>query len=104
MKQILLQWMYHADIFNVTDDIADNLSFYQLEFDKWIGNKNNNHGYWVRVNPDDEGFVDALCFDTEAFISYLNKFVIRDNDQKVDYALKEIQPTNDQRKLPTIFF
>jgi hypothetical protein len=102
MKNILLQWTYYADIISVPNNIAENLAYYQQAFDKWLCNKENKHNYWVVITSDD-GPMDALSFSSDAFILWLNN-MINDSDQKVTYVAKEIQPTNDQKKLPTIFF
>ncbi|MBU5333900.1 hypothetical protein [Anaerocolumna aminovalerica] len=107
MKHILLQWTYYADIISVPDKIADNLVYYQMEFDKWISNKNNNHNYWLISYPNEGEVIEGLCFDSNAFINWLNEFVIKNNNQKATFVVKEIQqiqPTNDQKKLPTIYF
>lgn len=104
MKHILIQWTYFADIVSVPDNIADNLRDYQISFDKWIGDKNNRHKYWVRVNPDDQENIEGLCFGSDAFVCWLNDFIIKENEQKAYFIKKQIKPNKVQKKLPTIYF
>jgi hypothetical protein len=59
MKKILLYWYGGCDIdlVHVPDFVADNLYKYQRRFDKWLSNRNNNHGYWIKDSEGDWGIM-----------------------------------------------
>lgn len=65
MAKILLYWGWDADLIECSQVIADNLSKYQYDFDDWISNEQNEHGYWTR---DGEGG-KALNFTGDAFLN-----------------------------------
>lgn len=82
MKYILLQWTYYADIIIVPDYIEEKLSYYQVMFDTWISDKSSNHNYWNKIKLEGEEALDCLCFDTDAFITWLNEFIILDEKKQ----------------------
>ena len=59
MKKILLYWYGGCDIdlVHFPDFVADNLYKYQRRFDKWLSNRNNNHGYWIKDSEGDWGIM-----------------------------------------------
>ncbi len=100
MAKILLNWTCDADLIECPDYVANNLKKYQIEFDKWISNPENKHGYWSR---DSEGGI-ALCFNGDAFLNWLNENVIINNEEKAFFLKREYQPCKSEKKLPKINF
>ena len=68
MKTVALNFTFHTDLIEVSDDIFQNIYEIRKKFDKWLYDKSNNHDYWICV----DGKKRAVSFDTEAFIHYLN--------------------------------
>ena len=48
------------------------------DFYKWLYDRKNDHGYWK-----DLGGVGGVCYTEEAFISWLNSFVIKTSEKAV---------------------
>ena len=45
----------------------------QRDFDTWLYNRDNNHSYWEVAHIDEDGNkLYGVCFDTEAFVYWLN--------------------------------
>lgn len=66
-------------LLSVPERISEHAQAYQAEFDKWIMNPESEHPYWTR---DGEGNA-ALCYDgAEAFAEWLNRFVLKDTEEK----------------------
>ena len=78
MKKIVLSADSYPAIYNVPDVIADNLMEYINQFSDWLGNINNNHGYWVKIPTGSYG----LNYTEEAFIKWINDFIIIDDTEK----------------------
>ena len=95
---IALEFTYNTDIISVPDEIAVKINKLQQSFDKWLYNKDNDHGNWIIRN----GRKVAVSFDTETFIEYLNKFYLNDSDEKAIIVQKSA--TEIPTKIPTLFF
>jgi len=95
---IALEFTYQTDIISVPDEIGNRINKYQQNFDKWLYNKENNHGNWIIKN----GRKVAVSFDTQTFVDYLNKFCLNDSNEKAFVVEKNatVIPT----KIPTLFF
>ncbi len=66
------------------DYIANDIKKYVKMFDKWLLDKDNNHGYWIKRNG--QNFM--VSFDVDAFVLYLNEYVVKEKKDKV-YILEE---------------
>ena len=95
---IALEFTYYTDIISVPDGIAVKMKKFQRSFDKWLYNKDNNHGNWIIEN----GRKMAVSFDTETFVEYLNNFCLNDSDEKAFVVKKNA--TEIPSKIPTLFF
>ena len=84
MKKIYVKVMYTLSDVMVPDYIANNIKKYTKMFDKWLLDKDNNHGYWVKRNGRNFG----VRFDVNAFVLYLNEYVVKEKKDKV-YILEE---------------
>lgn len=91
MAQIAVQFTYDAYILEVPDHIEENAKKIQLKFDKWVYDKDNNHGLWVKVN-NRKVAVNFVCQD---FVDYLNRFVIKEGDPKV--VISSVIHTSDYK-------
>lgn len=85
MKLVLLNTGingYH--LLSVPDCIAENIEKYKEEFDQWLHDPNNDHGYWVDVN-EEFGKFRALSYDgNEAFTKWLNDTVLNESKEKAE--------------------
>ena len=69
-------------LLSVPEHIAKDIHRYRSEFDQWLYDRNNDHGYWQEVN-DESGHFFAVCYDGyEAFPRWLNEYVLKDSDEK----------------------
>ena len=65
--------MEYADIVYIPDVEID-VEILQEKFLKWMFDKKSEHKYWIIVNSQ------KICcqYDTQAFIDWLNEYVMRD--------------------------
>ena len=98
MARIAVEFTYHIDIIEVPDPIAKDIRKYQHAFDKWLYNKNNDHGLWVIV----EGEKMAVAFDCRDFVDYLNKYVVKEGDPAC--VLVETDLPKSPKIKPDLFF
>ena len=98
MQKIALSFTYYTDIIEMTDEIAKHIKKYQNAFDKWLYDKNNEHGLWVYIN----GKKKAVSFDSSDFVNYLNTYIIRDNNMKVRIVQSGLEKTPSD--IPVLFF
>lgn len=98
MVNIALEFTYHTDIISVPDRIGTKIRKYQNLFDKWLYDKNNNHGHWIIEN----GKPIAVSFDTSTFVEYLNKYHIDTPDEKA--IIVEENSTNFPSSMTVIWF
>lgn len=95
---IALEFTYYTDIIFVPDEIGKKISKYQQKFDKWLYNKDNDHGHWIIKN----GRKAAVSFDTDTFIDYLNMFWLNDSAEKA--IIVEKNAATIPTEIPTLFF
>lgn len=98
--EFLIHWTYSSDLAVCPDVDQKTLHDYQMQFDVWLHNKSNNHGYWTK-NGEGE---DALCFGTEAFINWLNEYIFIHSDEKARMIKGDFKPNKEQEKLPFLYF
>ena len=98
LKKIVVKFTYDADIIQVPGEIARNIRKYQREFDKWLYDKENDHGYWVMANGQRRG----VAFDTQAFVDYLNAYPLQESDEKAVLAEQRIAQIPEG--LPILYF
>ena len=96
--KIALQFTYHADIISVPEEIGIKINKYQQKFDKWLYDKENDHGHWVFIN----GRKAAASFDTTTFVDYLNEVYLYDSDEKAIIVQENVKEIPSE--IPTLFF
>ena len=79
MKRIAITFTFQTDIIVVPEDIAKNIKKIQRSFDRWLYDKNNDHGCWEIIN----GKKRAVSFDTDVFVDYINNHYLNDRCDKV---------------------
>ena len=79
MKKIYIKIFCTMSEVMVPDYIANNIHKYTKMFDKWLLDKDNNHGYWEKRN----GRNFMVSFDVDAFVFYLNEYVVKEKKDKV---------------------
>lgn len=89
-----------SDIVMCPDYISNDLGTFQRKFDRWLSKKSNRHGYWVK----DCFGGDALCFDGEAFVKWLNQFIIKQNEEQAYFIKRRVKPNDEEVELPNIKF
>ena len=100
MAKILLYWGWDADLIECPQVVSDNLTKYQRDFDAWISNPKNEHGYW---SIDNEGEL-GLGFTGESFLDWLNEFILKASDTKAHFLKQEYIADELDMKLPRINF
>ncbi|MDD6306763.1 MAG: hypothetical protein PUA75_07420 [Clostridiales bacterium] len=100
MKEVILNWTYHYDKILCPDFVAGHLSDYQMKFDEWINQPENQTKYLVKMEDGEE----CLCFDSDTFVDWLNECVIGDGGKAV-FVQREILKKREMKfKLPSINF
>lgn len=95
--QVNLVFDFYADIIDVPNEIGESLLDYQEQFDEWIFN-NKKHPFW---KSDGRKRNDYVLVTSEAFIFWLNNFVIK-NSYKATIVKRQSKEYDSS--LPTIFF
>ncbi len=83
--QVLVHYTYDSDLIECPDDIVEKLVYYQTEYDKWA--------------------VEHDCIvDLETFIEWVNQKYLKDNVKKICIINTGIHPTEEQKKLPKLYY
>jgi hypothetical protein len=77
--KIYVELSLDADIIEVPDMVAVNIHKYRDNFLDWMYDKNNHHKYWTKFRDGKGGWSEGVCYDTEAFVDWLNENVIVSN-------------------------
>lgn len=104
MGLIFLKFTYHGELVECPDYISNHLDKYQLDFDKWLSAEDSNHNYWV-VDFNDPNSSMGLCFGSDAFVDWLNEYVIDQKTKKAVILERDIEVSGSKyNKLPHINF
>ena len=85
MKKVIVHFTYDAYTIEVPNQVGRNIRSHQESFDKWLYDKNNDHGLWQIVNGEKQ----AVAFGIEDFVAYLNNNVLRNCPRKVKIVKAE---------------
>lgn len=99
MKEIILKFEYHSDLIAVPNNIEKNIKKIRKQFDKWLYDKSNDHGYWIYIN----GQKKAVSYGTEAFVRYINEHHLAENEEKAYVIDSELQSAPTSCAI-TLFF
>lgn len=98
MAKVAVESAYVVDIIDVPEYIAKNIRKYQRSFDKWLYDKQNDHGLWVIA----DGKKTAVSFGTQDFVDYLNEYVLSKDDSKCSVIGKGLRSVPEG--MPSIWF
>jgi len=98
MSTIIIELEYNYYLLECPAFVAENIKEYQQQFDAWMSDNSNDHGYWVSFEPEscfteksipdpydigrDLNGKDALDYVEDAFVNWLNRFVLQDKTEK----------------------
>ncbi|ROR28630.1 hypothetical protein EDD66_104217 [Mobilisporobacter senegalensis] len=83
--QVLVKNTYHCDLIECPDHIIDNLVQYQSEFDKWA-------------------MLHDCMVNLDTFIEWVNSNYLNDSIIKIKIISIGITPSEEQKKLPFIYY
>lgn len=86
--KVLVEFCLDMDIIECPDWIVEELPTYQIRFQEWLFNKENNHSYWMYKNGEKNG----CRYRSKAFVEWLNEFVLHDYEEKasvIEECVKE---------------
>ena len=63
-----------------------------------LSDKSNDHNYWVYIN----GRKNGLCYNSEAFLDYLNNVYLKDDKEKARLVQKKAESISPD--VPVLFF
>ncbi len=92
---------FRFDLVDVPKDIAKDLKKHQLQCDKWLFNKKNNHEFWIERGSNKKYAVNTC---SEAFVYYLNTFVLNNSKEKATIVEKSKPNKILDESIPTIFY
>ena len=92
---------YDYDLIDVPQELVKQIKKLQLKCDKWLYNKENEHEYWIK-----EGLSTKFAVNTcsEAFVYWLNTFVLADFEYKAKIVQKDMPMDSIDISLPTIYY
>ena len=93
-----------ADIIEIPNPVARKIDKYRNDFLDWIYDRNNSHKYWVKVKDGKGGWYDAVCYDTDAFVDWLNENVINDKMEPATIVKRDVGINNCPKGMLRIFF
>ena len=96
---INLVFDYYTDVIDVPDEIGCQIKKYQRKCDKWLFNRLNDHKYW-EIDKHGKKIGVGIC--SEAFVYWLNNFILNDSEKKSFIVEKNIQGYDSS--LPTLFY
>ncbi len=87
MKKVILDFHFFQELANVPDYVEENIKFYQEKFLEWLTDPSNKHQYWFYPDPVENDFADddnepSLSYAGEAFVYWLNEFILTDSVEK----------------------
>jgi len=98
MAIVIIEIEYHYYLMECPAFVAENITDYQQQFDVWMSDKSNDHGYWGKHEPQeyfaekgmpdpynmgrDPDGKDFLAYGEDAFVDWLNRFVLQDKSEK----------------------
>ena len=94
----------HADIIDIPDPVALKIKKHRNRFLDWMYDRNNNHGYWVKGSNGKGSWFWGVQYDTEAFVQWLNKYVIKDACEKAVVIERNLDVNDYDGVMLRIFF
>ena len=98
MKKIALKFTFNSDLIEVPDKVAQDIDKVRSKFYKWLSDKSNDHNYWIYIN----GRKNGLCYNSEAFLDYLNNVYLKDDKEKARLVQKRVESVSPD--VPVLFF
>ena len=98
---INLVFDYYIDQIYVPDFVGQKIKFYQNKCDKWLFNKLNDHEYWTK---DSRGEKYAVGICSDAFIFWLNNYVLNDNDDKAYIVKSNLERQELDKSYKSIYY
>lgn len=92
MKKVVVKMQYDADIIEVPDNIEKDIIKIQSKFDEWIHNETVEHDYWIYKY----GKKFCACFRADAFVEYINKFILDENGEEQAKILEKFVTDYDK--------
>ncbi len=92
---------FDFDVLDVPCVIAKNLKKYQLQCDKWLFDKNNNHEFRIEQDSNKKYAINTC---SEAFVFYLNNYVLTDSNENTVIIEKDKRIDFLDKSLPTIYY
>ena len=68
------------------------------KFDKWLYDKDNNHGLWIIKDKKKYG----VGFDVDDFVDWINRIFCSDETKKAKVLIREYE--GDEYQYPIIYF
>jgi hypothetical protein len=96
--KVIIDFYEDADIIECPENIVGSLMDYREKFLEWLFDKQNEHSYWYYKNGEKFG----CCYRSEAFVEWLNKFILFDSLDKVEVI--ETNVTELDKSLPFVSF
>ena len=100
MKAII-SFTYDSCLVYIPDKLAGDdtaLKSLSQQFDKWLYDKNNDHGLWIF----EDGEKYAVSFDTNDFIDWINQEHLRRSADKAQ--ILDENYTGNHGKYPELYF
>ena len=100
--RMVIQFDLDADIIEVPEFIVENRELMKRRFWKWLSNKSIKHKYWVTAIDGSGKEFTGLRYRGDAFVEWLNKKVLDQEDQKAQMVEEHI--LDYPKDMPCIFF
>ena len=102
--RIFLAFDCYADVIDVPDDVGSRIKKYRNRFLDWIYDRKNDHGYWVKFDNGKGKTVYGVQYGSDAFVDWLNKKIIKGNEQRAVIVERDIDKDTYSGDIPYIWF
>lgn len=102
--KVYVELSLEADIIEVPDVVALNIKKLRNDFLDWMYDKNNRHQYWTKFKNGNGGWSEGVCYDTKAFVDWLNEYVIGEESSPAVIIERGLDVDACPREMLEIFF
>ena len=94
----------YGDIIEIPDPVALNIKKFRNQFLDWLYDKSNKHPYWVKGDDGNGGWFYGVCYDTSAFVEWLNEHIIKNKYEPAIIVERDLDRDACPEGMLRIFF
>lgn len=100
---LIVEFDLNSDLVSVPKRVVENIDVVRHSFLRWVYSPQNKKKFVKKVEGSDGQSFECICYNSEEFIDWLNKKVLRAGENKAALVEKNID-RQSCRNYPSIFF